>query len=261
MAYIGKTPAAAALTSSDISDGIIITDKLAANAVVTSKITDGTIATADIANSAITNAKVSSTLITGQTAITGVANDDLVLISDTSGSAALKKMTVANLVANAGGGKIGQVVKTVKDDTFTSSSTSFTDITGMTVNITPSASNSKVLVILHFNVGMTTADRYAVFQMLRGSTVVGGGTASSSRNHGIAAHVRATANGTANEVLTKSMTFLDSPSSTSELTYKLQGLAQSAGSPSFTINRSGADVDAGHGFRLASSITLMEVLA
>ena len=91
MSYIGKTPAAAALTSSDISDGIIITDKLAANAVVTSKITDGTIATADIANSAITNAKVSSTLITGQTAITGVANDDLVLISDTSGSAALKK--------------------------------------------------------------------------------------------------------------------------------------------------------------------------
>ncbi len=31
--------------------------------------------------------------------------------------------------------------------------------------------------------------------------------------------------------------------------------------PSFTVNRSGADADAAHGFRVASSITLMEVLA
>ena len=281
MSFIGRVPANAALTASDLADGIITTDKLAADAVTDAKIADDVVGTehltanevdtaalaadavtaAQIADDAISEEHLDVTSITGHGALTSVANDDLVLISDTSASAALKKMTVANLVANAGGGKIGQVVKTVKDDTFTSSSTSFTDITGMTVNITPSASNSKVLVILHFNVGMTTADRYSVFQMLRGSTVVGGGAASSSRNHGIAAHVRATANGTANEVLTKSMTFLDSPSSTSELTYKLQGLAQSSGSPSFTINRSGADVDAGHGFRLASSITLMEVLA
>ena len=60
MAYIGKTPASAALTSSDISDGIIITDKLAANAVVTSKITDGTIATVDVADNAINLAKMAS---------------------------------------------------------------------------------------------------------------------------------------------------------------------------------------------------------
>tara|TARA_R110000824_G_scaffold53157_1_gene147352 strand:+ start:122 stop:913 length:792 start_codon:yes stop_codon:yes gene_type:complete len=58
MAYIGKIPAAAALTSSDIADGIIITDKLANDAVVTSKITDGTIAQADISNQAINEAKM-----------------------------------------------------------------------------------------------------------------------------------------------------------------------------------------------------------
>ena len=63
MAYIGKTPASAALTSSDISDGIIITDKLAANAVVTSKITDGTIATADIANVNVTQGKITDQAI------------------------------------------------------------------------------------------------------------------------------------------------------------------------------------------------------
>ena len=103
MSYIGKTPTPAPLTSSDISDGIIITDKLATNAVVTSKITDGTIATADVANSAITNDKIASTIITGQTAETSIATDDLILLSDTSASGALKKMTRANFVSGIGG--------------------------------------------------------------------------------------------------------------------------------------------------------------
>ncbi|BAQ86370.1 hypothetical protein [uncultured Mediterranean phage uvMED] len=43
-----------------------------------------------------------ATAITGHTAEATVANDDLVLVSDTSASGALKKMTVANLTANAG---------------------------------------------------------------------------------------------------------------------------------------------------------------
>jgi len=50
----------------------------------------------------VTAAKLASTSITGQTAEATVADDDLVLLSDTSASAALKKMTVANLTANAG---------------------------------------------------------------------------------------------------------------------------------------------------------------
>jgi len=103
MSYIGKTPTSVPLTSSDIEDGIISTDKLAANAVVTSKITDGTIATADVANSAITNDKIASTVITGQTAETSIATDDLILLSDTSASGALKKMTRANFVSGIGG--------------------------------------------------------------------------------------------------------------------------------------------------------------
>ena len=38
MAYIGKTPASAALTSSDISDGIISTAKIADDAATADKI-------------------------------------------------------------------------------------------------------------------------------------------------------------------------------------------------------------------------------
>ena len=91
MSYIGKTPTPAPLTSSDITDGIISTDKLAANAVVTSKITDAT----------ISNADVNATLVTGQTAETSIADGDTILIHDASASA-LRKMTKANFVSGVG---------------------------------------------------------------------------------------------------------------------------------------------------------------
>ena len=45
----------------------------------------------------------SATAITGHTAETSVATDDLILISDTSASGALKKMTRANFVSGIGG--------------------------------------------------------------------------------------------------------------------------------------------------------------
>ena len=46
-------------------------------------------------------------------------------------------------------GSVLQVVQDVKLDTFTTSSTSFTDVTGLSVDITPSSTSSKVLVLVH----------------------------------------------------------------------------------------------------------------
>ena len=43
------------------------------------------------------------TVITGQTAETSIATDDLILLSDTSASGALRKMTRANFVSGVGG--------------------------------------------------------------------------------------------------------------------------------------------------------------
>ena len=149
----------------------------------------------------------------------------------------------------------------MKPETFTSSTGSLTDIDGWSAAITPSASSSKVLVTGVMKVGVTAADRYSVFQVVRGSTGICLADASNSRTRGSFAHVRVDANGSANEVETKTITFLDSPSTTSATTYKMQGLVQTASSPSFTVNRSGGDANAAHGFRVPSSITLIEVLA
>ena len=124
MAYIGKTPPSAALTSSDISDGIIATDKLANNAVVTSKITDGTISNADI----------SSTVITGQTAETSIADGDTILIHDASASA-LRKMTKANFVSGIGGANTPAFLAHVNSSTQTIANNTTVKITNYNTEI------------------------------------------------------------------------------------------------------------------------------
>jgi len=73
----------------------------------------GSIGTAQLAADAVTNAKIADdaisdeqldpTVITGQTAETSIATDDLILLSDTSASGALRKMTRANFVSGVGG--------------------------------------------------------------------------------------------------------------------------------------------------------------
>jgi len=64
MSYMGKVRPTVALTSSDIVDGAITTDKLVDDAVTSAKIDDGTIATADIADDAVTVDKVANAINT-----------------------------------------------------------------------------------------------------------------------------------------------------------------------------------------------------
>ena len=54
-------------------------------------------------NASVGNSQTAPTIITGQTAETSIATDDLILLSDTSASGALKKMTRANFVSGVGG--------------------------------------------------------------------------------------------------------------------------------------------------------------
>jgi len=230
--------------------------------IITPSVTDANITTAKVNDNAITLAKMASGTdgniisydASGNPVAIATGNDGMVLTSAGAGQPPAFE-------AIAAGGKIGQVVSETKTSTFSSTSDTMTDISGLAVAITPSASNSKVLVMVNFNVSIDLNDRYCVFQLVRGSTVLSVGAASGSRTVGSVAHVRVTANGSANEIIEKGINFLDSPSTTNSTTYKMQGLAQSADNPSFRLNMSGADANAAYGFRLASTITVMEVLA
>jgi len=141
MAYIGKTPASAALTSSDISDGIIITDKLANNAVVTSKITDGTIATADIANVNVTQGKITDQAINeAKMQISNAPTNGYMLTAQSGNTGGLTW-------AEAGGGKILQVVQGTDTNFRTTTSGSYASLT-LNASITPASSSNKILVIV-----------------------------------------------------------------------------------------------------------------
>jgi hypothetical protein len=73
-----------------------------AGSVGTSQLAADAVTGAKIADDAISDEHLDPTAITGQGAETSIASDDLILLSDTSASGALKKMTQANFVSGVG---------------------------------------------------------------------------------------------------------------------------------------------------------------
>ena len=151
-------------------------------------------------------------------------------------AASLTQIPAANIVGvctsgltkTGGFGVILQVVQTMKTDTFSSTtSSSWTDITGVSVNITPSSTSSKILVSFHGACG-SSDDSYSWLRMAR---VVGGTTTIDlCRGDSRGSSVLCTLDGVQGvndgfETATSrhsSFEFLDSPNTTSEVTYKMQ---------------------------------------
>jgi len=153
-------------------------------------------------------------------------------------------------------GKILQVVQTFKTDGTSqagNSSSTYYDISGMSVTITPSSSSNKILVNWVAQVNSNATDRNNSIRLLRDSTVIGNSTAGSSQN---AQTDHRTTNDTNCHPFT--MMFLDTPNTTSAVTYKLQWAIEGSGgsSTNYYLNR---DAHAGQG--AVSHITVMEVAA
>jgi len=157
--------------------------------------------------------------------------------------------------ADAGGGKILQVVHTsVTAATFSTSSTTALDITGMTVDIQPSATTSKILLTAVVNFDMSATTAFAGFLAFRDSTAIDDGIGT-----GVSGRIACAAwgsNYSNQSIVNRSMTFLDEPSSTSTITYKLQ-VDIDAGT--FYLNRSYTDTDNPSFGRTISTLTAMEV--
>ena len=157
-------------------------------------------------------------------------------------------------------GKIGQVLGMTKTDTTSLASTSFADISGMTIAITPTKTSSKILLAVNLSIGAYTVGSAGKIQRDIGG---GGysdlliGDAASSRTR-CTWHFRA-ATGGVYTVDPFNCTFLDSPSTTSATTYKIQWAA--TGGNTIYLNRSWDDTDSANYPRSASSMTVMEVLA
>ena len=171
---------------------------------------------------------------------------------------AIQAPTGYNLAMPAG--HILQTVSTTKTDTWTysASSAGFTDVTGLAATITPTSSSSKILV--QVNINFSNNNRYSAAILLRGSTQIGGGTASGNRPS-VSVCSEANQDETHNQYVMRnsSFSFLDSPSTTSATTYKIQvGNTHEATSITY-VNRPASDDNAAYIHRGISTITLTEV--
>jgi hypothetical protein len=155
-----------------------------------------------------------------------------------------------------GGGAILQVLSTLKTDTFTTSSASFVDVTGLSVTITPTSATNKILVMVNGYLGSTSGSASVRSQILRGATAINIGDAAGSRTRSSSDGISASSN----HQTPMALSILDSPATTSATTYKVQ-LSSNSGGNNVFLNRSSGDSDAAFISRTASSITVMEVVA
>jgi hypothetical protein len=200
---------------------------------------------------------MSSVAITGNASGAGV----FTIASPNSASSftATLPAVTGTLLSDKTPGTVLQVVSTSKTDTFTTTSTSYIDVTGMSVSITPTSATSKILVFVNLNASVTASDIFFAFQLVRGSTAISIGDTAGSRTVGSVGSALINGTGSGNYILPMAINFLDSPATTLATTYKIQGLVQTA--QTLVLNRSGTDSNAISGIRTASTITVMEIAA
>jgi hypothetical protein len=150
-------------------------------------------------------------------------------------------------------GKLLQVVNVIKNDTFSTTSTSFTDITGLSATITPTSATSTILVMVTVSgtgtdVSLAGGTGYVI---LRGSTQIAVNT-SLPQDYTGQLSIRSLGPSTA-VTLNHATNFVDSPATTSATTYKIQGKAAAG---TLYINRDGDNENGS-----VSTITLMEISA
>jgi hypothetical protein len=202
-----------------------------------SALTTGTLDIARIADGAVTAGKLASTLdLTGKT---------------------------VTLPAGVGG-KVLQVVQTVMDTDIAVNVTSFTDISGMSATITPQSTSSKILIscVLHYGQGASTNGDDFVINLIttRNGTALSYNS-NSNRGYGDVAFYKG-----GWDTLTMGIAKferLDSPSSTSALTYQIQiktGDLSTWGNNPVYINRASRFDNAFYAqSRARSTLTLWEI--
>ncbi len=131
--------------------------------------------------------------------------------------------------AAAGGGKVLQVVQGTRTTNFTTTSASYVDL-GLSVSITPSSATSKIMVMVSgysyiYRSGSGT-DNYGSLALVGGATQL--------QEHNIGYYQLASTSN-AEIYIPMNFSYLDSPATTSAITYKTQGKTYSASTTLYLI--------------------------
>jgi len=179
----------------------------------------------------------------------------------TSGQALVTDASGNLSFASVAGGKILQVKQTAKTDQFTSTAYAFTDVTGMSVSITPASTSNKILINFELQVG-GTANNYASFRLLRDSTHIGVPTGSGVLGGGArVGTLGSLSHENSYQLENTGTSFLDSPNTTSAITYKLQVSGYSNRNISINVPTSTSTASNSYTATGISTITVMEVAA
>jgi len=150
-------------------------------------------------------------------------------------------------------GSVIQVVSVLKNDSFSTTSSSFVDITGFTLDITPQSTSSKILIFSTFawgnNVNTNASCEANLVRVLGGSAT----NLAQPANSGATVVL---SNPNSNLIFTTGrgdFIFLDSPNTTNTVTYKWQ--TKSDGSATTFINTRSVD----NNLDQSATITAMEI--
>ena len=131
-------------------------------------------------------------------------------------------------------GKVLQVQSTLLQAEFSTTSSSFVDITNMSLTITPASTSNKILLLCNTNTYQNTNQAY--FAMRWERAISGGSTTNIGHGtYGLTFARSAQAHDFWGGV---GMTYLDSPSTTSEITYQAQASTTGSGQVNIGVNSS-----------------------
>ena len=156
-------------------------------------------------------------------------------------------------------GGIIQVKSATKTDTFTkASNTSFQDVPGLSVSITPTRSDSKILIM--YDMGWGSNNGHCSCRLMRDSTPIKIGDANGNKTR-VTGQMHHAGTNDQYDIEQVSGTFLDSPATTSSITYKMQVGTPHSSSHTLFVNYHQEENDAAWVGRSASTITVMEISA
>jgi hypothetical protein len=168
------------------------------------------------------------------------------------GNGAITGLTATGIsaVQQLPAGSVIQVVQTYLQSNFSTSSTSYTNVTGLSASITPTKSSSKILVMV--SVMMDGYANQNFMAVTRGGSLIGQSSGGTSFN-GMA---NSWGFGSGSSGFTLVSNYLDSPATTSSTTYQVQvAKPSSGGSPSNLF----VNTTVNGNFGGVSSVTLLEI--
>lgn len=168
----------------------------------------------------------------GTTGFLNVGTNGYTIVADSAETTGIK------WAAPAGGGKVLQVVQATYSTSTAINTATDTD-TGLSASITPSASTSKILVLVSqkYKVNNASDRAHSTHRLLRGSTVIvetGGGANTGYDGYSF---LSASSGGNPTTIWGRSdFMYLDSPATTSSTTYKTQAGSQASGTVTYQDN-------------------------